>query len=149
MKRVSIAFVLFAAATIVSGAEVVKRGEPVPAGNAIPLATVLRTPRDYQKEPVIVEGTIEQACTRKGCWMQLAAAPKTKSVRVTFKDYGFFVPLDAKGMKARVEGVTKTRTLSKAEADHLESEGAVLAREADGSAVEVSFIASGVELRRE
>jgi hypothetical protein len=149
MKRASIALALLAAASLVSAAEVVKRGAPVSAANAIPLATVLRTPRDYQKEPVVVEGTIEQACTRKGCWMQLAAQPKTPGVRVTFKDYGFFVPLDAKGMKARVEGVTKTRTLDKAEADHLVSEGATLTREADGSAVEVSFIASGVELRRE
>jgi len=59
------------------------------------------------------------------------------------------VPLDSKGMKARVEGVTKTRTLDKAEADHLVSEGATLTREAHGSAMEVSFIASGVELLRE
>ena len=148
MKRTAIAAVLLAAATIVSAAEVVKRGAPVSKGQAIPLATVLRAPRDYQKEPVVVEGTIEKACTRKGCWMQLVAEPKAPGVRVTFKDYGFFVPLDAKGMKARVEGVTKTRTLGKAEADHLESEGATLARDADGSATEVSFIASGVELRR-
>jgi hypothetical protein len=148
MKRASIVLVLLASATIASAAEVVKRGAPVSAANAIPLATVLRTPRDYQKEPVVVEGTIQQACTRKGCWMELAAEPKAKGVRVTFKDYGFFVPLDSKGMKARVEGVTKTRTLTKAEVDHLESEGATLDRDADGSALEVSFVASGVELRR-
>lgn len=148
MKRATIALVLLAAAATLAADDVIKRGAPVSNASAIPLATVLRTPRDYQKEPVVVEGTIEQACTRKGCWMQLTAAPKTAGVRVTFKDYGFFVPLDAKGMKARVEGVTKTRTLDKAEADHLESEGAKLTRQPDGSALEVSFIASGVELRR-
>ena len=69
-------------------------------------------------------------------------------MRVTFKDYGFFVPTDSKGMQARAQGVTKVRTLSKEEADHLEGEGAKLNRNADGTANEVTFIASGVELRR-
>ncbi|HWS73328.1 MAG TPA: hypothetical protein VN605_14545, partial [Thermoanaerobaculia bacterium] len=76
---------------------------------AIPLATVLRTPRDYQKEPVVVDGTIETACVRKGCWMELVPEPKAPGVQ---------------------------------------SEGTKLTRDADGSATEVSFIASGVELRR-
>jgi hypothetical protein len=67
---------------------------------------------------------------------------------VTFKDYGFFIPLDSKGMRARAEGVTVTKQLSKKEADHLEGEGAKLARNADGTASEVSFIANGVELRK-
>jgi len=67
---------------------------------------------------------------------------------VTFKDYGFFVPTDSKGMQARAEGVVKVKTLSKEEVDHLEGEGAKLNRGADGTAKEVTFVASGVELRK-
>jgi hypothetical protein len=51
-------------------------------------------------------------------------------------------------MKARAEGVTVIKELSKAEADHLESEGAKIARKADGTAIEVSFVANGVELTK-
>ena len=80
--------------------------------------------------------------------MVLAPAMDKDGVRVTFKDYGFFIPLDSKGMKARAEGVTTIKTLSKKEADHLEGEGAKLNRNADGTANEVSFVASGVELRK-
>lgn len=80
--------------------------------------------------------------------MQLAPAEDAAGVRVTFKDYGFFIPLDAKGMKARAEGVAVVTTLSKAEADHLEEEGAQLKRREDGSALEVAFVANGVELTR-
>ena len=60
-----------------------------------------------------------------------------------------FIPLQAQGMKARAEGVTSVKVLSKADADHLEGEGAKLTRNADGTANEISFVASGVELRKD
>lgn len=125
---------------ITRGAAVSRDAQPVP------LAKVLERPDDYTKNAVVVEGTVTTACERKGCWMQLADGKE--AVRVTFKDYAFFVPLDSKGMKARAEGVTTVKKLSKREADHLEEEGAKLRRNADGTANEVSFVASGVELTR-
>ncbi len=141
MQKLSLAL-LFVASTAFAG-EVVTRGAAIaPDAKAIPLAQLLEQPEAYTKEPVVVEGEIAAACSRKGCWMQLG------DVRVTFKDYGFFIPLDAKGMKARAEGVAVVKTLSKAEADHLEEEGAKLTRREDGTAVEVSFVANGVELTR-
>jgi len=144
MKRIVAILLLaptaFAGMTITRGAAIAKDAK------SVPLATVLASPDDYTKNAVVVEGTISNACERKGCWMQLGAGDQ--SVRVTFKDYGFFVPLDSKGMKARAEGVTTVKKLSKAEADHLESEGAKLKRNEDGTANEVSFVASGVELTR-
>ncbi|HUP50766.1 MAG TPA: DUF4920 domain-containing protein [Thermoanaerobaculia bacterium] len=131
------------------GEEVVRRGAPISShATAVPLAKLLDGPEAYAKTPVLVEGVIETACTNKGCWMQLVPAAGEPGMRVTFKDYGFFVPLDSKGMQARAEGVTRVRTLSKKEADHLEGEGAKLTRNADGTAREVSFVATGVELRK-
>ena len=133
---------LLIAATAFAG-DVVKRGAAIPAGaKVVPLADILQTPEDFTKTPVVTEGVVEAACTNKGCWMQLGG------VRVTFKDYGFFVPKDSKGMKARVEGVVAIKTLSKDDADHLEHEGAKLTRNEDGTAREISFIANGVELTK-
>ncbi|MEA2465599.1 MAG: hypothetical protein QOJ98_3346 [Acidobacteriota bacterium] len=147
MKKLSLALLLFAS-TAFAG-DVVTRGAAIPKdAKAIPLAQVLESPDAYTKEPVVVEGVIAAACTRKGCWMQLAPSDEEHGVRVTFKDYGFFIPLDAKGMKARAEGVAVVKTLSKADADHLEEEGAKLERREDGTALEVSFVANGVELTR-
>ena len=141
MQKLSLVLVLLA--SNVFAGEVVTRGAAIsPEAKAIPLAQLLEQPEAYTKDPVVVEGVIAAACTRKGCWMQLGG------LRVTFKDYGFFIPLDAKGMKARAEGVAVVKTLSKAEADHLEEEGAKLTRREDGTALEVSFVANGVELIR-
>lgn len=141
MKKLSLALLLLASTTFAG--EVVTRGAAItPDAKAIPVAKVLEQPEAYTKEPVVVEGEVAAACSRKGCWMQLGA------LRVTFKDYGFFIPLDARGMKARAAGVAVVKTLSKAEADHLEEEGAKLTRRQDGTALEVSFVANGVELTR-
>ena len=134
---------LLIASTAFAG-EVVKCGAAIPAdAKVIPLAQVLEKPDSYTKDAVVTEGVVEGACTKMGCWMQLTPEPGKSGVRVTFKDYGFFVPKESKGMSARLQGVVQVRTLSKEEADHLESEGAKLAREKDGTAREVSFVASG------
>jgi hypothetical protein len=141
--------ILLLATTAIAG-DVITRGAAVSKdAKAIPLATVLEHPDAYTKDAVVVEGVIAASCTRQGCWMQLApsAEEAARSVRVTFKDYGFFIPLDAKGMNARAEGVAVVKTLSKADADHLEEEGAKLTRREDGTALEVSFVANGVELK--
>lgn len=149
MKKLLPLLLLLLAATTLVAADVVKRGAPLSNAKAVPLADVLAAPADYEKTPVLVEGVIENVCEMKGCWMQIAPAAGKAGMRVTFKDYGFFVPTDSKGMKARAEGVAKVKTLSKAEADHLEHEdGAKLTRNADGTAKEISFVANGVELTK-
>jgi hypothetical protein len=148
MRYAAAVLILFAGVTT-AGAGVVKRGASIaPDAKVVPLTTVLEKPADYAKNPVVVEGVILKACSNKGCWMELAPEAGKTGVRVTFKDYGFFVPLDSKGMKARAEGVTKVKTLSKKEVDHLVGEGAKLTRNEDGTANEVSFVAAGVELRK-
>lgn len=149
MKRTALITTLLLA-TVAFAGETISRGAAIAKDTkAVPLATVLSSPAEYMKTPVVVEGVVTNACERKGCWMQLkTAADAEQSVRITFKDYAFFVPLDSKGMKARAEGVTTVKKLSKAEADHLEEEGAKLKRNEDGGAIEVSFVANGVELTK-
>jgi hypothetical protein len=43
-----------------------------------------------------MKGKISEVCSKKGCWMKLDMG-NDQIVRVTFKDYGFFMPLDASG----------------------------------------------------
>lgn len=148
MKRLVIALVLVA--TTASAGEIITRGAAISRdAKPVSLAKVLESPDQYAKAPVVVEGVATSACDRKGCWMQLGATADDKqAVRVTFKDYAFFVPLDSKGSNVRAEGVVAVKKLTKRDADHLEEEGAKLKRNADGTANEVSFVASGVELTR-
>ncbi|HEY8366768.1 MAG TPA: DUF4920 domain-containing protein [Bacteroidia bacterium] len=60
---------------------------------------------------VKMEATIEKVCQMKGCWMTLVADGDAP-IRVTFKDYAFFVPKDAAGKKAVVQGVAYKEVLT-------------------------------------
>ncbi|MBU8894320.1 DUF4920 domain-containing protein [Corallococcus sp. H22C18031201] len=125
------------------------RGEALKGAPVVKLADLLSKPQAHDGKTVRVEGLVRKACERKGCWMELASAnDKNPGVRVTFKDYGFFVPLDSAGAQARVEGVVKVADLTDARAKHYEEEGAVVPRGADGKPREIQLVATGVELRR-
>lgn len=128
--------------------EVIHRGTPVGTATRAELAAVLAAPEQHTTTAVLVEGVIIRSCTSKGCWMQLAPSGNVEGVRVTFKDYAFFIPVNSAGMSARVEGVVELKKHTAAQARHLAEEGARLRLETDGSATEVTFVATGVELRR-
>jgi hypothetical protein len=124
------------------------RGDKLQGAPAVTLAELLARPQAHQGKTVLLEGQVRQACQRRGCWMELAEGAKGPGVRVTFKDYGFFVPPDSAGAQARVEGVVELAELSDKAAQHYESEGAQVTRGPDGKAREVRLVARGVELRR-
>jgi hypothetical protein len=137
-------------------------GTPAPGGGSkgygaalapatpVALGTVMAAPDRFADQTVTVEGQVRKACTRKGCWMELAESqqPGTPGCRVTFKDYGFFVPTDSAGTRARVQGKVEVGVLSAAAVRHYEEEGAAFAKAPDGTAREVRIVATGVELRR-
>lgn len=51
-----------------------------------------------------ISGEIKEVCTKKGCWLTMDL-PNGKSMRVTFKDYGIFVPTTSQGYPIVLEGV--------------------------------------------
>ena len=55
---------------------------------------------------VSMKSTIVSNCQSSGCWMNLDLG-NDEVVKVTFKDYAFFIPLDSKGKTAIVEGFAK------------------------------------------
>jgi hypothetical protein len=59
----------------------------------------------------VFEGKIAEVCQKKGCWMTLDMG-NGQVVRVTFKDYGFFVPKNAGGRKAILKGVASKEIIS-------------------------------------
>jgi hypothetical protein len=79
------------------------------------------------------------------------SAPDQDAVpcRVKFQDYSFFVPKDAAGAKATLEGELVVQRVSASRVSHLEAEGATFAnKNPDGSAIESQFIATSVRLER-
>jgi hypothetical protein len=128
--------------------DVITRGEALGNSRVVDLSDAISAPDEYSEMIVVVEGAVKKVCQMMGCWMELVPAGETAGIRVTFKDYGFFVPKDSAGFAARLEGVFEQNVFSKEDADHLIAEGVTLTRNADGTATELSFVAQGVELRR-
>lgn len=128
----------------------IKRGAAIGTAQKVSLAKAMKAPNKYNGKPILVEGVIVRSCKMEGCWMELAPKKDAAAVRIKMKDHAFFVPLDAAGLNAKVEGVMSVKTLSKAEVDHLMNEdGAKFDKiNADGTVTEIAFEATGVELTK-
>jgi hypothetical protein len=81
------------------------------------LEALLDDPADYVDTAIRVEARISEVCQKKGCFM-IATSGK-QAVRISFKDYGFFVPTDTGGKTVTVTGTLIERTLSEEQAAHL------------------------------
>ena len=86
-------------------------GDEISETGAITVDAMMAKLDDADTVNVKVRGEITSTCAMKGCWMNLVM-PNGEEVRVTFKDYAFFVPKEGmEGNEALVEGVvTKTVT---------------------------------------
>ena len=123
---------------------------PIGKAKKVKLEKVLMDPSKFTGKTIRVEGVIVRSCKMEGCWAELAPNATARSVRVKMKDHAFFIPLQSAGAFARAEGVFSIKTLSKAQVDHMISEdGAKFdKRNADGTVTEVSFEATGIELKK-
>jgi hypothetical protein len=134
--------------TKAGGGSPVKRGEPIGDSPRVAFADVLKEPKKFAGKPVVIEGSVERVCQAEGCWMQIVpgGASEAGAVRVTF-DHKFAVPKDAAKMKFRAEGTFSVKTLSRETVEHLVKEdGAKIKTNPDGTADELAFLATGVEL---
>jgi len=125
------------------------RGAKIGKAKKVSLEKVMQDPAKYSGQLVRVEGVIVRSCKMEGCWAELATKADGKPVRVKMRDHAFFIPLQSAGAKARAEGIFTVKTLTKVMVDHMINEdGAKFPnRNADGTVSEISFEATGIELR--
>ena len=89
-----------------------------------------------------IRATIVDVCPKKGCWLKLDIDGKNTAM-VKMKDYGFFLPLAAKGKTVVIDGKVEMKTTSVAELRHY-------AEDAKKSAEEIRAITEpGEEIRVE
>lgn len=94
--------------------------------------------------------TIKEVCSKKGCWMKLPLND-TQEAMVTFKDYGFFMPLDAKDNEVIVEGKAFVKETTVAELQHYAADAGKSKEEIAQITVpkkEFSFEANGVLMKK-
>lgn len=83
-------------------------------GKPLSLKEAAKSPSETKE--VLIQAKIGQVCQQKGCWMMLEDGDT--QVRVTFKDYSFFVPKNAGKKKALVQGRIFEKEISQGEARH-------------------------------
>ena len=74
----------------------------------------------FHNATVQVEGTVLDVCQKKGCWMVVGEGDS--QMRITFKDYSFFVPTDCSGKQVLVEGVVSVEEIPEDVAKHYAEE---------------------------
>jgi len=79
-------------------------GEEITEDGAVTMDEFLANLENDDLSGVKLKATIHGCCQAKGCWMNVEMTDSTELMRVTFKDYGFFVPKNAGGKKAVFEG---------------------------------------------
>jgi hypothetical protein len=97
-----------------------------------------------------VVGTVNESCKKKGCWMMMDLGDG-KEMRVTFKDYGFFVPTDLNGETAVIDGYASVDTTSVDDLRHYAVDGGMTEEEAAAKytqpEVSLTYVATGVIIK--
>ncbi len=77
-------------------------GDTITEDNAMQSKDLMAFMADKDSAQVKFSATIKEVCQKKGCWMDVECGDQTMSVN--FKDYSFFMPKDAGGKTAIMEG---------------------------------------------
>lgn len=100
---------------------------------------------------VTFKGKVNSVCQSKGCWMKVDLGNPESESFVRFKDYKFFVPMDAAGSDAIVNGMAYKEETTVDELKHYAKDAKKSQEEIDAilePKVEYTFIAKGVLLKK-
>lgn len=130
---------------------VTKHGKDISEEGAITVAEFLSQMEGKDSLFTKITAPINEVCAKKGCWMTLNLG-NDNDMRVKFKDYDFFVPKDAGGKIAIVEGFARLDTTSIEELKHYLEDANASQEEIDAiTEPEIDFVfeAEGVIIKEE
>lgn len=93
---------------------------------------------------------IKEVCKKKGCWMKLDLGSKEESF-VKFKDYAFFVPLNADDSEVIITGYAFVKEVPVAELKHYAKDARKSKEEINKikkPEITYSFMATGVYIKK-
>ena len=120
MRKLALGIMLLGASFITKAQSV--HGETITESGAIPAMDLALKLENKIEMPAKVTGVVESVCKAAGCWMKVKTTDG-QTMRVTFKDYGFFVPKDIAGKTVVFEGIAKVKTTSVAMLKHYAEDG--------------------------
>ncbi|MFC2187933.1 DUF4920 domain-containing protein [Fulvivirgaceae bacterium LMO-SS25] len=124
-------------------------GELITPDGAEDVNSLLASVNNEEELNAKVSGTIVEVCQSKGCWMTLQL-DNGETMRVTFKDYGFFVPKDAAGKTVIMDGIAKVDVTDVETLRHYAEDAGKTQEEIDAiteAKKGLSFEASGVIIK--
>ncbi len=77
-------------------------GDTITTNDAIEATDLIAKLEGHDSLNVKLHAKVNEVCQKKGCWMNIPVG--NKSMRVRFKDYGFFMPKDCNGKEVIFEG---------------------------------------------
>jgi hypothetical protein len=125
-------------------------GEKITPDGAITYSELLaKLETSETVENVKLKGKIDGVCQAKGCWMNIVSETNKddEGIFVKFKDYGFFMPLDASGNTAILRGRAYKEETSVDELKHFAEDAGKSAEEIAAitePVTELKFMADGV-----
>jgi hypothetical protein len=120
-------------------------GAPISGKVPVSLAAAIQQADKSGRTDVIVESKVDKVCVVKGCWLGLTDA--SSDVRVTFKDYAFFVPASLVGKRVLVEGQLEKVTMSLEDTRHYVKDAGGDPTTVTQPRVEYRIVASGVQVK--
>lgn len=138
-------------ATVVASAEVsATYGTSFSEQNVIPVSELEAALAGKDSVQATVAAEIEQSCQKKGCWMDVKLDDDSK-MKVTFRDYGFFVPTEnLEGRQVVFTGTAKREVVSVEDLRHFAEDAGKSAEEIAAITApreELRFVADGVVLK--
>ena len=162
MKKLSVLLVLIVLALNLNAQdkkEAIKLSEPTKVTEDFELygalVTEFKSPESLsealielnESSSVVIKTNIAEVCEKKGCFF--IAQDRESSVRITFKDYGFFIPTDSEGKEVTIIGELTKTILSEDKAKHFAEDAGKSTKNIKGEQVEYSIVASTVIIQKE
>ncbi len=144
------------AISFMTSADVIRLSEPVEetathevfgstmraTAEPVSLADIMAAPESHQGNTLVIQTRVAKVCQKKGCFF--IAQQGRHALRVSFKDYGFFVPTDIGGKAVTLVGELVERTLTAEQAAHFNQDAGAADAFASGAVYEIVATAVSV-----
>ena len=121
-------------------------GAPISLKKAISMEKAITKATTSGSDEILLEAKVGKVCKKKGCWMSLES--KSGDIRVTFKDYDFFVPMSLIGKEVLVQGKVLEKKMSLKETQHFISDEGGDPSKVTKARTEYRIVASGVQVKQ-
>ncbi|MBY0554399.1 DUF4920 domain-containing protein [bacterium] len=143
--KIFLTAIAFFSLTSFAADQAAKFGAELTLKDSVTVDTAMGQFKKDPKKTFLIEAQVDKVCQKSGCWMTLKS--KTSDLRITFKDYSFFVPLTLAGKTVLVEGTLNAKKLTLAQTKHyVEDEGGDPSKVTEAK-TDYQMIASGVVVK--